>query len=196
MNKEFTIKITKEGLKTIMAALECYSRLGVNQFAYCLEHNPAFDKLDWGEKREVEEYLRFKIDNRGFGIYHPDVAPFTKAFEIKKEIQKYVTIAEKPIMEHIENSYDGAPKDEPYLPHFIDEKGERVRHEIRIKIPKKNQSEAKILIAKGKFDELWGYINKNINFNGVTGNSTRISDDGTEIIISSPYRIDKKGKKD
>jgi hypothetical protein len=191
MKKIFNIKISEDGLNSIMKALECYSRLGLNQFAYCLEHNPKFDRLDWDDKREIEEYLRHKIDARNFGIYHPEVAKFNQAFQIKKEIEKHISIAREPIMQHITNNYDGALEEEAYLPFFFDDSGNKIEHKISIKIDKKHHSKLKKLKESKKYEELWQYVDKNIKNNDIKGLSSEISSDFNELIIYKPYKLIK-----
>ena len=194
MKKTFNIKITEDGLNTIMRALECYSRLGLNQFAYCLEHNPKFDRLDWDDKREIEDYLRHKIDSRNFGIYHPEVAKFNEAFQIKKEIEKHIAISKEPVMEHMTNIYDGALADYEYIPKFYDDAGNKLEHQITQDIPKKHQEKLKNFGKKKDFEGLWHYVDKHLNI-GIRGNSTRISDDYTQITIVKPYKINICPKK-
>lgn len=191
-NDEFTIKITKEGLKTISAALECYSRLGCNQFKYCLAHNPSFAKLGWEEQSEIEDHLRSDIDSRNFGIYSPEVKNFTKAYEIKKEIDQKIVLSEKPIMEGFSKQYDGALHDYDYLPKFYGEDGKAVKHEVSINIPKKYQHKLKKLAENKDWNGLWDYIDKHVPFNGVRGNAANVSEDFTKITISKPYRLSKQ----
>lgn len=186
---DFTLKISEEGLQVIMAALECYSRLGINQFSYCLEHNPAFDKLGWDDKRRIEDYLKHEIDARNFGIHHPEVERFNQAFQIKKEIQKNIAIARQPVRNHLTNEYDGAMGDLPCVPVFLDENGEAVRDEIRICVPKKHRVKLRKMIYDKDFKTLWDFVDKNIDFKGVRGNSTRITDDAHWLIVSQPYRL-------
>ena len=190
MKKIFNIKITEEGLNTIMKALECYSRLGINQFTYCLEHNPKFKELDWDDKREIEDYLRHKIDSRGLGIYHPEVAKFNEAFQIKKEIEKNIAISKEPVMKHMSNSYDGALSDYEYIPRFYDDSGNKVEHQIIQEIPEKHQEKLKNLGKKKDFEGLWRYVDKHLKI-GVRGNATRISDDYTQVVIVKPYELVK-----
>ena len=187
-SKIFNIKISEDGLNTIMKALECYSRLGLNQFAYCLEHNPKFDRLDWDDKREIEDYLRHKIDSRNFGIYHPEVAKFNEAFQIKKEIEKHIAISKEPVMEHMTNIYDGAIAEYEYVPKFYDDAGNKLEHQIAQDIPKKHQPKLKKFAENKDFENLWKYVNKHLRTN-IKGNATRISDDYTKMIIVKPYKI-------
>src|SRR3990167_1218306 len=84
--KIFTIQITEEGLNTITWALEIFSRLGLLQFNFALECIPNFSKLSWEERHEIENYLKQKLGNNNYGIYHPKVENFQKAFSIKKEL--------------------------------------------------------------------------------------------------------------
>ena len=121
--KTFNIKITEEALAVMMSALECYSRLGINQFRYCLEHNPAFEKLSYEKRHEIENFLKSHIDSRNFGIYHPKVTTFNKAFQIKKEIQKVLAVSKNPIVDNFTNEYDGALGDYDYVPGVITEAG-------------------------------------------------------------------------
>ena len=185
--------MTSEGLKTIINALECYSRLGCNQFNYCLEFNPAFYKLDWVKRQEINDYLHNEIDSRNFGIYSPEVEEFMKAYEIKKEIEMQLVISEQPIMENGGNKdYDGALYKRDYIPTFTDNDGNEINHEIKINIPKKHRAKLEALALKKEWNNIWNYIDKIIDLKNVRGNSTRISDDFTTIIISKPYKISKK----
>lgn len=194
MNDSFNITISKEGLRTIMRALECYSRLGINQFGYCLEHNPAFAKLDYEERDGIEKYLRSKIDARNFGIYHPEVAEFTEAFQINKEIEKYVALSEVGwVAESYSKSYDGAlDENAPNIPKFRDSNGNSLLWERVFEIPLRLRKKMMNLSKSKKYTEIWDLVNKNIDFGGIKGNSTRISDDFTKIIISKPYKISEK----
>jgi len=194
MKKIFNIKITEEGLNTIMKALECYSRLGINQFTYCLEHNPKFEELDWDDQREIEDYLRHKIDSRSLGIYHPEVAKFNEAFQIKKEIEKNIAISKEPVMKDISNSYDGASSDYEYIPRFYDDSGNKVEHQIIQEIPEKHQEKLKNLGKNKDFEGLWRYVDEHLKI-GLGGSATRISDDYTQIIIVKPYKINICPKK-
>lgn len=186
--KKYTIQISEEGLKGIQAALDCYSRLGINQFSYCLEHNPAFVKLEWEDQQQIEEYLKFKIDSRGFGIYHPDVKKFTRAFEIMQEIEKYMAISENPIRESHSKDYDGALNPTEDIPVFLDENGKRIEDKIEIDIPKNHQRAIKILADKKDFEALWNYIDNIGLKKDINGPKSRISDDFSKLIIYSPYR--------
>lgn len=189
--KMFNIKISKEGLQTIQNALECYSRLGINQFGYCLEHNPKFAALTWDERDEIEKYLMSKIDNRSMGIYHPAVTKFNEAFQIRKEIQLHVTIADNPVMEHFTNVYDGADDNVENIPMFYDDAGKRLKHEIQIPIALKHRRKLKSFVLKKEYEKMWRYINRYINRVPIRGSTSRISEDFTAVIISKPYKITK-----
>jgi hypothetical protein len=188
-SKKFKLEISEKGLQTIMSALECYSRLGINQFGYCLEHNPAFNKLDYETRDEIEKYLKFKIDSRNFGIYHPEVVKFHDAWQIKKEIQKQVAISKEPIMEHYTNTYDGATDGHDFVPIFLDENGNKIEHKTEIEIPKNIRGKLKKLSSQSKWPEIWDLIDKNVDRKGIRGNMTRIAEDFTKITIHKPYRI-------
>jgi hypothetical protein len=187
--KKYTLRISEDGLETIKAALESYSRLGLNQFRYCLEHNPSFNKLDWETQGKIEEYLKYAIDSRNFGIHHPEVKQFNKAFQIKKEIQKHIAISQEPIMEGFSNAYDGAMSGCDYIPIFLDEKGEKIEHKIELKIPAKVQTRLKKLASKSKWDEAWDLVNKTCNSEGIKGNQSEISPDFSKVTIYGPYRL-------
>lgn len=189
MKKIFNIKITEEGLNTIMKALECYSRLGINQFTYCLEHNPKFDRLDWDDKREIEDYLRHKIDSRSFGIHHPEVAKFNEAFQIKKEIEKNIAISKEPVMKHISNAYNGALDKYEYIPKFCDNNGNELKHEISIPISLKHQKKLKALGEKEDYAGLWKYVDKHNLKGKIRGTTSEVSADYTKLIIFQPYEI-------
>jgi hypothetical protein len=187
--KTFNIKISESGLKTIQDALECYSRLGINQFRYCLEHNPKFAAMSYDERHEIEDYLRHKIDSRDFGIYHPEVTKFNEAFQIKKEIQKNIAISKEPLMEHFTNTYDGALEDYEYIPKFYDDAGNKIKHEISIPISKKHQTKIRNYFKAKDFEGMWEYIDQNNLTKGIRGDSTSVTNRFMKIVISKPYKI-------
>jgi len=188
--KMFNIKISKEGLQTIQNALECYSRLGINQFGYCLEHNPKFATLTYDDRNEIEKYLRDKIDNRSMGIHHPEVAKFHEAFQIRKEIQLHVAIDDNPIMEDFTNVYDGGRSDNAAnIPAFYDDGGKRLRHEFQIPIAPKHRKKLKGFVTKKEYEKMWKYVGKYINLVPIRGSTSRISEDFMAVIISKPYKL-------
>lgn len=190
--KTFNLKITKGGLQTIVQALECYSRLGINQFTYCLDAHPKFAALSWDRKKHIEDFLKFCIDDNNLGIGHPEVVKFNEAYQIKKEIEKNIVISEKPVMDGYSVSYSGALGDYDYLPKFFDDAGNRVVHEIEYPLSPKQKEVLMDLRTKGLFTEMWAYIDKTVNFGGVKGNSSRISEDLSKVIVNSPYRTHGK----
>ena len=188
--KQFTLKINQDGLNTIMHALECYSRLGCNQFAYVLESHPKFNNLDWEDKREIEEYLRHKIDERNFGIYHEAVAAFNQAFQIKKEIQKNVALADNPIRGHMTNIYDGALKKYDYIPVFIDENGEEIKDAISFEIPKKYRKTFEGYAKMGDYNKMWDAVDKwKIVPEDIRGNKREIAEGFSKVTVYEPYRM-------
>jgi hypothetical protein len=194
MSKTFNIKVTEETLEVMMCALECYSRLGINQFGYCLEHNPAFGKLGYEKRHEIENFLKSHIDSRNFGIYHPEVTTFNKAFQIKKEIQKVLAISKNPIVDHFTNEYDGALGDYDYVPKFYDDDGNRLDHKIVIDISKKHQKKLSALSKEKKYEELWKYVDIHIKTDNIKGSKSEISEDFKYLIIYKPYRVKTKDK--
>ena len=148
--------------------------------------------MSWGDKREIEDYLRNKIDSRSFGIYHPEVAEFNEAFQIMKEIQKNIAISDKPVMDHTSNIYDGALYNYDFLPKFYDDAGNKMEHEITIPIPAKHHKKLKNFYDTNKdYEAIWKYIDSHNLTNGIRGNSSRISDCLTKITISKPYTLNK-----
>lgn len=192
-SKEFNIKITKEGLETIIQALETYSRLGLRQMQYVFDVLPEFNSLNYRVRYEICEDLVQKLGcPQNYGIYHEKVAQFNKAFQIKKQIEKFVALDETDgVIEHLSTRTDGALKDYDYLPRFVDEKGSAVVHEKRFKIPKVMQHNLRTLAKQENWEKIWELIDKNIKFGNLRANSTRISDDFTEVILSKPYLLRK-----
>ena len=180
----YEIKINEVGLSTIINALECYSRLGLNQFMYCLEHNPKFMALDYDKRAEIESYLRREIDNTNYGIYHPDVESFTKAFDIKKECELFRAIATEPIMKNHTNVYDGSFNDGPHIPTFY-KNGEELKHEIKIPVPKALIKKMKAAAKKANYGEIWKLVD---SFNDVKGSCLRLIDDYCTLVIEKPYK--------
>jgi hypothetical protein len=192
-SKEFNIKITKEGLETIKAALETYSRLGLRQMQYVFDVLPEFNRLNYRVRDEICEDLVQKLGcPQNYGIYHEKVAKFNKAFQIKKQIEKYVSLDESDgVIEHFSTVINGPLRNYDYLPRFVDEKGSAVVHEKRFQIPKVMQHNLRTLAKQKNWELVWKLIDKNIKFGNLRANSTRISDDFTEVILSNPYLLRK-----
>jgi len=191
-SKEFNIKITKEGLETIIAALEVYSRVGLKQWNYVFDVLPEWWDLEVDQREYLLNHLRVDLKDNNYGIYHEKVAKFNKAFQIKKQIEKYVALDETDgVIEHLSTRTDGALKDYDYLPRFVDEKGAAVVHEKRFKIPKVMQHNLRTLAEQKNWELIWKLIDKNVKFGNLRANSTRISDDFTEVILSKPYLLRK-----
>lgn len=188
VDKPFNIKITKEGLDTICAALECYSRLGIDQYKYCLDHHPVFNRLPYEEKERIANYLQATIGDRHLGIEHKEAASALVAFNIKKEIDKHLAIIEQPVGPLSDNRYAGAIGDQSYTPRFYSDKGELVKHEVTVDIPKKHQVKIKKLYNNKKYTEMWEYIAKHIKHK-IRGNSTRVGKNFKHLVISRPYRL-------
>ncbi len=192
MNKKhFTIQISEEGINVLLTALESYSRLGLRQFRYALECLEDFDKLDYDVQLSIEKHLQLFIPgDNNLGIYNKKAEKFNKAFQIKKELEKYLHLSKSDgIKTAYSNIYDGSLQDYPYLPRFIDENGKRIEHKKEFDIPVQIQGKLKKLIEKKKFDEVWEMIYKNIDFKGIKGPRTKISDDLKKVIVSEPYLL-------
>jgi hypothetical protein len=186
-NTKFTIEITEDGLQTIMAALESYSRLGIYQFRYGLECIPEFFNLSYDAQHEIEEYLkeRLGVKYKNYGIFHEAVVPFTKAFEIKCEIEKFVSLKRVDgVREGYSKCYDGAVYRRDYLPDFIGEKDAK-----EFEIPRGIRPTLKSLAKKKQYDKMWELINKNTDFDHIKGNKSEIAPDFSKVTVFEPYKI-------
>jgi hypothetical protein len=189
-SKKFRLEITEEGLNTITQALECYSRLGCNQFQYALDYNTKFFNLNHDDRKEIIDYLRFKIDAREWGIFERHVEPFTKAFEIKKEIEKRIYLSNNDgVRKNLTNESAGPIYKHNYLPKFLNEKNEEIKDCKEFPISVKIRTKLKKLNKSKKYNELWAEINKNINFKNIKGNKSEISKDFTKVIVWEPYLL-------
>ena len=186
--KKFKLEITEEGLNTIIQALECYSRLGMGQFKCCLEHLPDFDKLDYKTKVEVEIYLQSLTGRKNFGIFHPEVGPFTKAYEIKAEILKRVSLARTGgVRDTFTHIFDGALYDKDYLPKFLDKDDKEIEDCKTFPIPIIIRPKLKKLAEKKDFEKMWEMINEYVDFKNIKGSESVISEDLTRVTVWEPY---------
>jgi hypothetical protein len=97
------------------------------------------------------------------------------------------------VAESYSKSYDGAlDENAPNIPKFRDSNGNSLLWERVFEIPLRLRKKMMNLSKSKKYTEIWDLVNKNIDFGGIKGNSTRISDDFTKIIISKPYKISEK----
>ena len=190
-SKKFKIEISEDGLNIINSALESYSRLGLRQFKYSLEAIPEFFKLDYKTQLEIEKYLQSKIPgNNNMGIYHPEVKNFTKAFQIKKELEKYVALDKSGgIRENWSNIYDGCIYNEEYLPTFLDENNNKIEHKKEFNIPAKIKPKLKELAKESQWNKIWNLIDEHVKKGDIRGNKTKIAPDFSKIIVYEPYRL-------
>jgi hypothetical protein len=196
-NKKFTIQLTEKALNIVVAALDCYSRLGINQFQYGLEANPHFNKLDYDKQQVIAYYLMKKIcpDAPNIGIYHPSVPEHGLAFDIKKELEKWPALEKvRGIRKHYMNVYDGALRQGKDVPVFLDEKGGPLKDQVVFNIPLPLRSKIKRLAAKKKWDEVWECIDKHFDKGLKKGQLVRgtvreIDPEFMTLIVKEPYNI-------
>lgn len=189
-SKKFKLEITEEGLRTIISALECYSRLGCNQFQYALDYNTKFFNLDYEDQSEIVNYLRYKIDMREWGIFSPSVEPFTKAYQIKKEIEKRLYLSENEgVRKHLTNESDGALYKKDYLPKFLNENNEEIKDCKEFPIPVKIRPKLKTFLKNKEWIKMWDLVNESIDFKNLKGSKSEISEDVSRVVIWEPYLL-------
>lgn len=186
--KTFILKISEEGLRVIIDALECFSRLGIGQFKFALEFLPQFDKLPYEERLDVENYLKEKTNIRGY-IYSPEVEYFTKSFQIKKEIEKWVALENSGgIRNNYSVIFDGSLNKDDYLPQFLDKNFKHLEDKKEFLISEENREKLAKLMSNQQFDEAWKFVNDVVDFKGIHGAKSEISSDCKKVTIYEPYK--------